>query len=60
MEGDSTYFARRAHEERVAAMKAAHALARHPHLEMAERHDELANAIAAHAPHHRDDVVGAR
>jgi hypothetical protein len=47
MEGDAVFLARRAHEERVAAMKAAHPLARRAHLEMAERYEELAKAITA-------------
>ena len=48
MEGDANYFTRRANEERIAAMKAAHPNARHSHLEMAERYDELATSIASH------------
>jgi hypothetical protein len=48
MEGDANYFIRRANEERVAAMKAAHQRARKVHLEMAERYSDMANAIAAH------------
>jgi hypothetical protein len=48
IEGDQVYFCRRAHEERDAAMKAPHPSARQAHLEMAERYDELAAAIASH------------
>jgi hypothetical protein len=48
MEADFTYFRRRAREEREAAMKAPHAGARQAHVEMADRYDELAEAIAAH------------
>lgn len=48
MEGDASYFSRRAGEERIAAMKAAHPRARSSHLEMAERYAELAGAIASH------------
>jgi hypothetical protein len=48
MEGDQVYFCRRAKEEREAAMKAAHPAARVRHMEMAERYDELAAAIASH------------
>ena len=48
MEADFTYFRRRAQEEREAAIKAPHPAARHAHIEMAERYDEFANAIAAH------------
>ena len=47
MEGDAIYFGRRANEERVAAMKAAHPDARQAHLRMAERYDELARAITS-------------
>lgn len=48
MEADFTYFRRRAHEEREAAMKATHPSARLAHRDMADRYDELSNAIAAH------------
>jgi hypothetical protein len=48
MKGDANYFSRRANEERVAAMKAAHPSARRSHLEMAERYAELASAISAY------------
>jgi hypothetical protein len=47
MEGDVNYFGRRARDERVAAMKAAHPQARQAHLELAERYDELAAAISS-------------
>jgi hypothetical protein len=50
MEGDATYFRRRARDERLAAMKALHPVARAAHLEMAERYDDLAAAIATHDP----------
>jgi hypothetical protein len=45
MEGDAAYFGRRAQEERVAAMKAAHPAARRAHLDMARRYSDLATAI---------------
>jgi hypothetical protein len=48
MEGDQEYFSRRAQEEREAAMKASHPVARQSHLELAERYRELAEAIASH------------
>ena len=48
MESDAAYFGRRANAERVAAMKAADPRARKAHLDMAERYDELAKAIASH------------
>jgi hypothetical protein len=48
MEGDANYFNRRANEERVAAMKAAHPLAREAHLELAERYQKMSAAIATH------------
>jgi hypothetical protein len=50
MESDVNYFVRRAGEERVAAMKAAHPMARQAHLKMAARYDQLANAIADYHP----------
>lgn len=46
MESDATYFARRANEEREAAMKAVQLIARQIHIDMAGRYDELAGAIA--------------
>lgn len=48
MEADFEYFSRRAHEEREAAMRAAHPSAREAHLEMAARYDDLAKALDAH------------
>jgi hypothetical protein len=50
MEGDSNYFIRRANEERIAAMKAAHPRARNAHLEMAERYAQLARSLATYQP----------
>ncbi|HEY6048311.1 MAG TPA: hypothetical protein VIV07_04605 [Sphingomicrobium sp.] len=58
MEADFAYFNRRAHEERVAAMKALHPLARQAHIELAKRYDELAGAIAAHERLITRDLVG--
>jgi hypothetical protein len=46
MEGDATYFSRRARDERAAATSAAHPTARRAHLDMADRYDELSSAIA--------------
>jgi len=46
MEGDFNYFSRRAQEEREAAMRTPHPTARQAHVELADRYDELANAIA--------------
>ena len=45
METDVAYFARRGSEERFAASKATHELAAQSHLELAERFEELADAI---------------
>jgi hypothetical protein len=45
MEADTVYFARRASEEREAAMKSLHPAARAAHLDMAARYDDLASAI---------------
>ena len=54
MEGDASYFIRRAGEERAAAMKCAHGAARRAHLELAKRYDDLASSISARA-----DFLGA-
>jgi hypothetical protein len=59
MEGDSLYFSRRANEERVAAMKAAHPNARQAHLDLALRYEELARAIASHHVATGAEAVGA-
>ena len=58
MEADFTYFSHRAQQERVAGMKARHPTARQAHLEMADRYDELANAIAAHDRHVSRNMAG--
>ena len=49
-ESDASYFRRRAEEERAAADKATSGEARHAHLEMAERYDELARSIEDQEP----------
>lgn len=51
MESDVCCFRRRATEENAAALKALHWQARQRHLEMAERYDELASALAARHHH---------
>lgn len=51
MEGDATYFSRRASDERAAAMKAAHPKARQAHLDLAHRYDDLAHSITAREKH---------
>ena len=48
MEGDSSYFTRRASEERAAALNAASGAARVAHEQMAERYEDLVRAIARH------------
>jgi hypothetical protein len=48
MESDVSYFTRRASQENAAALRAFHPEARQRHLEMAERYDDLANAITGH------------
>ena len=58
MDKDTSYFRRRAGEERIAAMKAANASARQAHLEMADRYDERAKAIISHQSPLNPDVVG--
>lgn len=47
MEGDTTYFARRALEERDAATRAPHPAAQRSHLEMAERYEDIGTAIGS-------------
>lgn len=47
MESDSVYFRKRALEEREAALNAPHDGARQAHLDMADRYDKLATAIAS-------------
>jgi hypothetical protein len=51
MEGDAAYFARRALQEREAALKAAHPTARQAHLQLAARYDDLAHSITARDKH---------
>src|SRR5688572_7534309 len=46
VEADHLYFSRRGREEREAAMRASHPGARAAHMQMAERFDDLAAAIA--------------
>jgi len=48
MEGDAAYFARRAEQQREAALKAVHPAARTAHIELANRYEELALAIGSH------------
>ena len=50
MDGDISYFIRRANEEREAAMKAVHPKARRAHRQMAERYGDLADGIASGEP----------
>jgi hypothetical protein len=47
MDKDAAYFARRAREEREAAMKAEHPTAQQRHIELAEAYDNRVRAIAA-------------
>jgi hypothetical protein len=47
MEGNLTYFRRRASQERTATLKAGHPHARQAHLDMANRYEDLIRAIAA-------------
>lgn len=46
MECDALYFSRRARQERAAARRAPHPGARDAHLVMAERFEELSEAIS--------------
>lgn len=59
MESDSVYFGRRAQEERVAAMKAPHPVARQAHLELADRYHELSVAIQSSEQTTSPDFAGA-
>lgn len=45
MENDVSYFSRRASEERAAALQSLDMKARRSHLEMAERYDDLIEAL---------------
>ena len=47
MEDDFAYYGRRAADERVAAMKAAHLTARQAHIDLADRYEDLATQIEA-------------
>ncbi len=48
MEHDVIYFARRASEERSAAMQSVNLNARRAHLDLAKRYDELVIALQSH------------
>jgi hypothetical protein len=62
MESDAAFFTRRAREERFAATKAEHPVARKAHLEMAARYIDLASAIEGRPPddnpEHQKERVG--
>jgi hypothetical protein len=60
MEADFIYFSRRAQEEREAAMRNPHPSARRAHIDMAQRYDELAQAIEKHHRMFDDKVLEAR
>ena len=47
MESDTAYFARRASEERTAALQARTGIARKAHLELADRYEDLVRSITA-------------
>ena len=51
MESDTSYFRRRASEERSFALQAQHGIAREAHLQLAERYEELVRAITAQERH---------
>ena len=59
MESDSVYFSRRAHEERLAAMKAPHPVARQAHLDLADRYHELSVVIESSERTTSPDFAGA-
>ncbi len=50
MEADLVYFNRRAAEEKAAAEHARHPTARQAHLDLAERYEDMANALAGANP----------
>ena len=56
MERDTEYFRKRANDERVAAMKAAHPKVREAHVEMARLYEEKLNAISEGEQHVRLDL----
>jgi hypothetical protein len=60
MESDAIYFARRAAQERAAAIKARHPGARQAHLDIADRYDDLIAAISAHERTHGLNGSGRR
>ena len=47
MNGDAEYFRRRALEEKVAGLQAAHPNAREAHLRMARQYERFASALAS-------------
>jgi hypothetical protein len=59
MERDAKYYARRAREERLAAEKSQHEVARQRHLEMAEAYDVRLRSIAAEESRQAFHLVGA-
>jgi hypothetical protein len=59
-ESDSEYFQRRAEEERLAAGRATHPLARRAHLELAGRYDEAADAVGSNIVPFAMAVAGRR
>jgi hypothetical protein len=68
MESDKSYFARRAAEERAAAERAPHPGAKHSHMEMALRYDDMAAATSVPEnnvglgdyPHAKSPIAGVR
>ena len=59
MHEDIHYYALRASEERLAAMRSAHPSARAAHLEMARRYQEMVDAFGRRMIDVRFDVAGA-
>lgn len=55
---DGDYFRRRSIQEREAAAKAAHPLARDLHLQMAERYDELVGGDSGGRPPQDRNIPG--
>jgi hypothetical protein len=59
MHEDVHYYAQRASEERLAAMRSEHLNARVAHVEMARRYQELVDVISRRTLDIRFDVAGA-
>jgi len=59
MHEDLRYYARRASEERLAAMRSEHLNARAAHIELSRRYQELVDAFSRRTLDVRFDIAGA-